>query len=118
MNLQGKYLKDGSGKPWAGQSNDNAPLRFFSNVPKLFESDENLGPAPPIGSKGFNVFLNCSSEGKLYFCFSLNLKKCQCPATGDTHPSIQADKTYINKIFIKMGYVTPKKTIKFSSLIL
>jgi hypothetical protein len=54
---QGKYLKDGSGKPWAGQSNDKAPLIIFSNVPKLFESDENFGPAPPIGSKGFKIVI-------------------------------------------------------------
>ena len=30
------------------------------------------------------------------------MKKCQCPATGDTHPSIQADKTQINRVITNL----------------
>ena len=46
-----EYLYEGSGNAWAGQSKAKEPPKFFSKVPKDFESDENLGNAPPIGSE-------------------------------------------------------------------
>ena len=44
------YLYEGNGKACAGQSKANEPPKFFSKVPKVLESDENFGNAPPIGS--------------------------------------------------------------------
>ena len=44
------YLYEGSGNAWAGHNKAKEPPKFFSKVPKVFDSDENFGNAPPIGS--------------------------------------------------------------------
>ena len=44
------YLNDGSGYACAGQASANDSPPILSNVPIDFDSEENLGAAPPIGS--------------------------------------------------------------------
>ena len=44
------YLNDGKGYAWAGQARAKDSPPFLSKVPIDFESEENLGAAPPMGS--------------------------------------------------------------------
>ena len=44
------YLNDGSGYACAGQASANDSPPILSKVPIDFDSEENLGAAPPIGS--------------------------------------------------------------------
>ena len=49
------YLNVGKGYACAGQASANESPPILSNVPIDFDSEENLGAAPPMGSNAIKV---------------------------------------------------------------
>ena len=66
------YLYEGKGKDCAGQSKAKASPDSFSKVPNVFESEENLGTALPMGSNN------------IYY-----ISLVFCPATGAPIPAFR-----------------------------
>ena len=48
------YLNDGNGEAWAGQVRATPDWEVYINE-EVFENEENLGAAVPIGSKGMGI---------------------------------------------------------------
>ena len=65
------YLNDGKGYACAGQANAKDSPPFLSKVPIDFESEENLGAAPPMGSSTNKVSFS-------YNDFLGNIKQTFC----------------------------------------
>ena len=73
--ISNDYLNDGTGAPWAGQERAIISFSFLTKRLNLV-SEENLGAAPPMGSK----------EGmKTYeiVCISFNLRFCLNAGIGE-----------------------------------
>ena len=51
------YLNVGKGYACAGQASANESPTIFSNVPIDFDSEENFGAAPPMGSNAIKVLV-------------------------------------------------------------